>query len=254
MPDLRADRSRESVLGLIGGLGPESTIDYYRRILALWQEARPGTAPAIVIDSLDVDVGIRLVQEDRLALVDYLAASADRLVRAGAGLIAMAANTPHVVIDELGERCPVPLLSIVEACAARADAAGYVTVGLLGTRFTMEATMYPDAFARHAIEVVTPEEDARAWLHERYLGELLRGVFSDETRAGVEGICADLRAAGAEVVVLAGTELPLLLQGNSAGGLQLLDSTEIHVAAIVGALSGHPPGMRGLHPATGDGG
>jgi aspartate racemase len=223
-------------LGLIGGIGPESTIDYYRRILALWQEVRPGTAPSILIDSLDVDEGIRLVQHDRPGLVDYLAASTDRLTRAGAELIAMAANTPHIVVDELEQRCRVPLLSIVEACAARAAAEGYGTVGLLGTRFTMEARMYPDAFARHAIEVVTPEETARAWLHERYLGELLRGVFSDETRTGVETMCAGLGSGGAEAVVLAGTELPLLLGGETAGGLPILDSTEVHVASIVDAL------------------
>ena len=223
-------------LGLIGGIGPESTVDYYRRILARWQEARPGSAPSILIDSLDVDEGIRLVQSDRAGLVDYLAASADRLARAGATHIAMAANTPHVVFDALSERCRVPLLSIVEACVERVAREGMQTVGLLGTRFTMESSMFPDAFGRRGIEVLTPGEEARRWLHERYLGELLRGVFADEARTGVEQLCADLRLRGAEAVVLAGTELPLLLGGDSAGGLPLLDSTEIHVAALVDVL------------------
>src|SRR5687768_5660699 len=106
--------------GIVGGLGPESTIDYYRRILEAWQREDPSSAPAVVIDSLDVRLALRLVETDRPALVEYLLASLRRLAGAGADFAAMTANTPHIVFDELAVRSPVPLVSIVEVCADEA--------------------------------------------------------------------------------------------------------------------------------------
>jgi aspartate racemase len=107
-----------ATLGIVGGLGPESTIDYYRRILEEWKRESPSSSPSIVIDSLDVDRGLRLVEHDRPGLIEYLAASLARLAAAGADFAAMAANTPHVVFDELVARSRIPIVSIVEACAA----------------------------------------------------------------------------------------------------------------------------------------
>src|SRR6185436_6106458 len=101
-------------VGIVGGLGPESTIDYYRRILDAWEREDPSTAPGIVIDSLDVRRALHLVETDRPALVEYLLASLRRLAGAGVDFAAMTANTPHIVFDELAARSPVPLLSIVE--------------------------------------------------------------------------------------------------------------------------------------------
>lgn len=224
-------------VGLVGGLGPESTVDYYRRILALWQRERPSTAPPIVIDSLDVDRGIELVRRDRAGLVDYLHASVERLARAGCDFAALAANTPHIVFDELEARSAIPLLSIVKVCAQEAQRLGVRRVGLLGTGFTMEAGFYPEVFGRLGIEVVVPDETSRSWLHERYLGELLRGVFREETREGVRQLVTGL-SGGAEIeaVVLAGTELPLLLSATDVAALPLLDTTELHVRAIVQRL------------------
>lgn len=224
-------------LGLIGGLGPESTIDYYRRILQLWREESPGSAPAILIDSLDVDRGLRLVQHDRPALVNYLLESVHRLTRAGADFVTMAANTPHVVFDELAARAEVPMLSIVDVCADEAARHGFRRVGLLGTRFTMEGDFYPGTFARRRIDVVVPDEVDRIWLHDRYIGELLNGDFRDATRDGVLRLIRELHERHAiEALVLGGTELPLLLRGEMATALPTLDTTELHVRAIVRRL------------------
>ena len=99
--------------GLVGGLGPESTIDYYRRILQAWEREDSSTAPSLVIDSLDVKRALHLVATDRSGLTEYLVASLNRLARAGADFIAMTANTPHIVFDELVARSPVPMLSTV---------------------------------------------------------------------------------------------------------------------------------------------
>src|SRR5918911_217680 len=103
-----------TTVGLVGGVGPESTIDYYRRILEAWGRGGPSTAPSIVIDSLDVQSALRPVDVDRPALVEYLLASLRRLAGAGVDFAAMTANTPHMVFDELAARSPVPLLSIFE--------------------------------------------------------------------------------------------------------------------------------------------
>lgn len=233
----------ETRVGLVGGLGPESTIDYYRRILDRWARSDPSTAPAIVIDSLDVKRALRLVEHDRAALTDYLLDSVHRLADAGADFVALTANTPHIVFDELVARSPVPLLSIVESCAAEAQRRGLRRVALLGTRFTMEAPFYPEVFARHGVAIVTPDAEPRAWLHERYVGELLKGDFRDETRRDVIALVERLRdEQGIDAVVLGGTELPLLLGDASIAGLPALDTTELHVTAIVERMRERPGG------------
>jgi aspartate racemase len=226
-----------TTVGLVGGLGPESTIDYYRRILADWQRHDPSTAPSIVIDSLDVSRALRLVEHDRAALVEYLLDSLRRLAGAGATFAAMTANTPHIVFDELAVRASVPLISIVEACAHEAQRRGLRKLVLLGTRFTMEGAFYPEVFSRYGVTVIAPGTDDRAWVHERYIKELLAGDFRDETRDGFESLVARVRAhEKIDGVILGGTELPLLLQSPTIAGIPVLDTTAVHVKAIVARL------------------
>jgi aspartate racemase len=224
-------------VGLVGGLGPESTVDYYRRILDGWAALAPGTSPQIVIDSLDVGRALALVASDRAALIEYLSASIERLAGAQSDFIAMTANTPHIVYDELAARSAVPLLSIVETCAAEARRRGLRRLLLLGTRFTMEAPFYPAVFARRAMTVVAPDEEDRAWIPARYVGELLVGDFRDETRSGLVARAERLRdAESLDGVILGGTELPLLLGTPTLAGLPALDTTALHVDAIVARL------------------
>ena len=233
-----------SRVGLVGGLGPESTIDYYRRILELWQRERPGSAPSIVIDSIDVQQAIRLVERDRAGLVAFLADSLRRLAGAGVDFAALTANTPHIVFDELASSSPVPLVSIVETCAREAKRRGLQRLALLGTRFTMEGAFYPTVFARHDLSLVPMAADDERWIHERYLGELLKGDFRDETRAGFVALVERLRdRLRIEGVILGGTELPLLLKEPTVAGVPALDTTALHVAAIVERLLQ----MEGLH-------
>ncbi len=226
-------------LGMIGGLGPESTIDYYRRILEAWEQILPGTAPSIVIDSLDVQRALRLVSTDRPGLIEYLLASLRRLAGAGVDFAVMTANTPHIVFDDLVARSPVPLLSIVEVCAEEARGRGLGRLALLGTRFTMEGPFYPEVFARYGIAVVPPDDEDRAWVHERYIQELLKGEFRDDTRRQFVSLVSRLRdEKGVEGVILGGTELPLLLPSPVIADLPALDTTALHVAAIVERLYG----------------
>ncbi len=226
-----------TTVGMIGGLGPESTVDYYRRILEAWEREDPSTAPSIVIDSLDVRRALHLVEGDRPALTEYLLASLRRLAGAGVDFAAMTANTPHIVFDELAARSPVPLVSIVEVCAEEAQRRRLRRLALLGTRFTMEAPFYPAVCARHGIAVVPPNDADRAWVHERYVGELLRGEFRDDTREQFISVVSRLRdEERIDGVILGGTELPLLLPKPVIGEVPALDTTALHVAAIVKRL------------------
>ena len=230
-----------AIVGLVGGLGPESTIDYYRRIHAAWERDAPGTAPAIVIDSLDVQHALQLVATDRSALVAYLLASLRRLAGAGVDFAALTANTPHLVFDALAAESPVPLVSMVAVCADAARARGLRRLALLGTRFTMEAPFYPEVCARVGVAVVPPNAEDRAWVHDCYVNQLLRGDFRADTRQRLVALVERLRdEAALDGVILGGTELPLLLQSPEIAGLPVLDTTALHVAAIVERLREAP--------------
>ncbi len=223
--------------GIVGGLGPESTIDYYRRILEAWQRVDPSTAPSIVIDSLDVARALSLVATDRAALIDYLLASLRRLAGAGVDFAAMTANTPHLVFDELAALSPIPMVSIVEVCALEAQQRGLRRLALLGTRFTMDGPFYPTVFARYGMTIVLPDDAERQWVHDRYVGQLLKGEFRDDTREQFIALVNRLRSAhDVDGVILGGTELPLLLTTPEIAGIPVLDTTALHVVAIVERL------------------
>lgn len=223
--------------GLVGGLGPETTIDYYRRIIAAWQAREPASAPSLVIDSIDVKEVFRLVAADRAALAAYLSASIDRLARAGADFAAITANMPHLVFDAVESRSSIPLISIVTTCAREAERRAMRRVALLGTRFTMEAAMYPDGLGRLGIDTVIPDESERAFIHEHYEGEMIRGVFREDVRDRVVSIVDRLRATEhVDGVLLGGTELGLLLPFEQIAGVPVLNTTVLHVDAIVERL------------------
>jgi aspartate racemase len=226
-----------AIVGLVGGLGPESTIDYYRRLLDAWKAVEPATSPSIVIDSLDAQRALRLVGSDRAGLVDYLVESVHRLADAGVDFVAMTANTAHIVFDEVAVRSPVPLVSIVESCADEAKRRDFRRVALLGTRFTMEAAFYPQVFARRGMTIATPTADERAWVHDCYVNQLLKGDFRDETRGQFVALIDRLRREeNVDAAILGGTELPLLLKADDAAGIPMLDTTALHVATIIARL------------------
>lgn len=223
---------------MIGGLGPESTIDYYRSIIARYRKRNAdGSSPHILINSLDVDKGIAMLDAGRLdALADYLAYGLEPLVRGGADFAFIAANSPHLVFDELQRRSPIPLISIVRATVERAKALGLKKVGLFGTGFTMRARFYPEEFQSAGIALVIPTEQERDEIHRIYIGELLKNQFLPESRDAILRIAHRMKDEdGVEAVVLAGTELPLLLRGSDAG-IDWLDTTVIHVEAVVDEL------------------
>jgi aspartate racemase len=222
-------------LGLIGGTGPESTIDYYRLLVAEYRKQADGSSPPLVINSVDLKRMIAWMNAREFGKVaDYLSEEFARLEKAGVDFAALTANTPHIVFEELQGRTSLPLISIVEATCERAQSLGLKTVGIFGTRFTMEEAFYPKVFSRTDIKLVVPNDRERDYIHEIYFGELLKDIFLPETKAKLFAIAEEMKARdGIEALILGGTELPLLLRADEHNGTQLLDTTRIHVDRLV---------------------
>lgn len=223
-------------LGIVGGLGPESTIEYYRFIIAEYRaRTKEDSSPHILIDSIDATKAVALTQSgDMEVLADYVGSGFQRLARAGADFGLIPANTPHIAFDAIQRRSPVPLLSIVQATCDQAKKMGMKRLALLGTRFTMKGRFYPEIFSRAGIELIIPKEDECAYIHDKYLNELLKNVFRPETRAKMLTIVDRLeKSERAEGVILGGTELPLILRDPERKGIPFLDTTLIHVNAAV---------------------
>jgi aspartate racemase len=227
------------ILGIIGGLGPESTIDYYKRIVALYRErTRDGSYPKFIINSIDLKKGLDFMEVNNLAgMANYLVEEIDKLARAGATFGLISANTPHIVFDEVASRSPIPLISIVETTCEVAKARKLKRVALFGTRYTMQATFYPKVFSREGIEILVPDPEDQTYIHDKYLNELISGKFLPETRAGLLVIVDRLKARhDIHGVILAGTELPLILRGSEHNRIRFLDTTEIHCNAAVAEM------------------
>jgi len=226
-------------LGVIGGLGPESTIDYYERIIALYRErTRDGSYPRFIIISVDLKKGLNFMEAGDLAgMADYLLDGIDKLVRAGADFGLISANTPHIVFDDVASKSPIPLISIVEATCAAAKTRKLQRLALFGTRYTMQGKFYVNLFSREGIELLVPEPHDQDYIHEKYMNELVPGKFLPETRAGLLAIVDRMKAkSDIDGVILAGTELPLILRDAEHNGIPFLNTTKIHVEAAVAEM------------------
>src|SRR5438552_6055066 len=226
-------------LGIIGGLGPESTVDYYQRIIALYRERTgDGSYPEFIINSVDLKKGLDFMDaNDLTGMADYLLQGFGKLARAGADFGLISANTPHIVFEEVASKSPIPLISIVEATCAAAKARKLKRLALLGTRFTMQGTFYSKVFTREGIDLVAPDAKDQEYIHNKYLNELVPGKFLPETRDGLLAIVDRMQAkSGIDGVILAGTELPLILRDADHKGIPLLDTTKIHCQAAVAEM------------------
>ena len=229
------------LFGVVGGTGPESTIDYYRRFLATWRRRGPdGTYPRIIINSVEGGSVIRALGEGRLDdVADVLSDAVGRLAAAGAGAALLGSNASHLTFGTVAERSPIPLIHIVDVTRDAAVGAGHRRLGLFGARFVVESTLYPDRFRGSGIDIVTPDEADRAWIGRIYLEELVRGVILDATRDRLVEMATGLRDRdGIDGLILGGTELALILPEPSYAGLPILNTAQIHVEAAVDWLLG----------------
>lgn len=225
-------------LGLIGGVGPESTIPYYRGIVNGVKE-RVGKPyfPPLTIESLSCFEVIRMSsQGDTEGLTNYLLAGIHNLAAAGAEIGALACNTGHLVFDALQEKSPIPLISIVEATCNEALRQGYHKIGLLGTTATMEADFFKIPFCMAGMEVITPNAEERTYIADCIVNELEMGIVKKETTNHFLQIMERMkRDEHMEAIVLGCTELPLLFE-NSSTPVPLLDTMQIHIKALVDAI------------------
>lgn len=223
-------------IGIIGGIGPESTIDYYRRIIAAYRERQPDDSyPAIIINSVNLTKLRLLMEADRFDdVTEYMVSEVDRLAKAGAECGLLSANSGHVTFDEIQRRSAIPLVSLIEATCEAAKKLGLKRLGLVGARFTMSGRFYPEVFGREGMTVVAPSPEEQAYIHEKYFGEFVKGIFLPETRARLlEIVDRMIERDKIEGLILGGTELPLILTETTHRGIPLLDTTGIHVQAIV---------------------
>jgi aspartate racemase len=226
-------------LGIIGGLGPESTLDYYQRIIALYRERTgDGHYPEFVVVSIDLRKGLDFMDANNLSgMADYLLEGIGKLARAGADFGIISANTPHIVFDEVASGSPIPLISIVEATRAAAKVKNLKRLALFGTRYTMQSNFYPKVFSREGIELLLPHQHDQDYIHDKYFSELVPGEFLTETRVGLLAIIDRMKAKSAiDGVILAGTELPLILSDAEHNGIPFLDTTKIHCEAAVAQM------------------
>ena len=147
-------------LGLVGGMGPESTIPYYHDIVYGVQEALGKSIfPELSIESVNVFEVLRLCGEKQYdKLTEYLLGAINNLAKSGADFAALSANTPHIVFDKLKEQSPIPLISIVEATCEEAKLRGVKKIGLLGTIFTMTGEFFKAPFVKNGIQIIVPTE------------------------------------------------------------------------------------------------
>ncbi len=221
-------------IGLVGGMSWHSTITYYRLINEAVAARLGGHASArIALQSLDFsEVRACQVRGDWDRSAALLADAARRCEAGGADLVGLCTNLMHRNFAAMEAAVSVPAVHIADAVAAVARREGWTTLGLLGTRWVMEETFYADRLAGHGIGVVVPDEPGRALVDRVVFDELTRGVIRDESRAAYVALMRDLRDAGADAVVLACTEIGLLVAPEQAP-LPVVDSAEAHAALLV---------------------
>ena len=221
-------------IGILGGMSPESTVAYYEYITRTYTERFGDYGyPEILIYSVSFQEYVDWPNQDRWDLVaEGLSQAAQKLVAAGADLILIATNTMHLVFDEVQARVEVPMLSLLDAIAEAILARDLHTVGLLGTKFTMEKGFYQDALARRGISTLVPSASDRDYVHRVIYEELVAGQIRDESRDGYIAIIHKLVERGAEGIILGCTEIPLLVNEASAG-IPLFDTTQIHAEAAL---------------------
>ena len=221
-------------IGLIGGMSWESSAEYYRIInQRVRDQLGPLRSAQLVMYSVDfgpVEQAQHAGRWDDTALI--LEDAARRLEAGGAECVVLCTNTMHLVAPRIEAAVSIPFLHIADAAGAAAVAAGTLTVGLLGTAFTMEQDFLKSRLTAQGLTVLVPDADERQAVHRIIYDELCVGVISDESRQVYQRVIESLAARGAQAIILGCTEISLLVKPEHSD-LPLLDTTELHAQAAV---------------------
>ncbi|NLD35813.1 MAG: amino acid racemase [Desulfatiglans sp.] len=222
-------------IGILGGIGPESTVDYYREIIRAFVTGHPELAyPEIIVYSANMNELMGFVSTKNWPeLSKWLLEKITSLHLAGAEFAAIASNTPHIVFDEISAKSPIPLLSIVEETCKTAQEMGLKNIGLMGTKLTMEADFYKKPFISKGMSIVVPSEEEQNIIHHRLFSEIELGIIKDSTREELLSIVKRMiEEEHIDSLILGCTELPLILT-ESRFGIPFLNTSAIHCESII---------------------
>jgi aspartate racemase len=231
-------------IGIVGGLGPEATIDYYKEMINLVNgrnERGNLTYPEIIIYSVNMARFIGYLDaKDYSAAVSYISGCISRLEYAGADFAAISANTPHMFFNDIQQRVHIPLISIVETCLKKARHLGLKRCGLFGTRFTMNADFYQQVFEPEGIRILVPEKKEIDRINELLFTELELGIFKDSTRMELLDIVQKMKEVHRiDALILGCTEFPIMFTEEHYLGIPFLNTTRIHAEEIIRQSTGH---------------
>jgi len=218
-------------IGILGGMSWESTSLYYRWLNEGVKERLGGLHSArIVLCSLDfAEVATLQKQEAWAKAGDILAAEASALESAGADMVILATNTMHIVADKISAAIKIPFIHLADATADQIVAAEIKTVGLLGTKFTMEKDFYKGRIESRGIKVIVPDESDRQLVHDVIYNELCKGQINPASKVAFQKIINNMAATqGAQGIILGCTEITMLI-GAQDTTIPQFDTTRIHV-------------------------
>lgn len=223
-------------VGIVGGMGPESTVDYYQTIISKFQtkiESKEDS-PELFINSINVYKMFNFLKNKQIEeLIDYLANAIENLEKAGCDFVVMAANTPHIVFEQVNTRVQIPMISIVEETYIRTVELGIENIGLLGTQFTMENDFFKKPFISNQKKIIVPNPLEQEYIHKKIIEELGNGIVNNETKKEfIEIINRMIREEHIQGVILGCTELPMLIKPEDTD-IHQLNTTEIHINKIV---------------------
>ncbi|ENH95731.1 aspartate racemase [Gracilibacillus halophilus YIM-C55.5] len=223
-------------VGIIGGLGPESTVEYYQSIIKKYQQ-RLGSQevlPELVINSINMYQVFTFISNGNLdGLADYLTKAVNTVDTAGADFAIISANTPHIVFEKVQENTNIPLISIVEETYKQAESLDLNKMGLIGTKFTMEHDFFKQPFRDGNTEIIVPHEQEQQYIHEKIVAELENGIVNQETKQSYLEIIERMRKEdGIEGIILGCTELPMIIKEDDLD-IPELNTTDIHINRTV---------------------
>lgn len=225
-------------IGIIGGLGPESTIDYYKNIISIYRkESGDLNYPEIIINSINMtEMLFYIAKKDYSKLIDLLLLSISKLKNSGATFAVIASNTPHIVFDQLKDKTVLPLISIVEETCKKAFSLKIKKILLIGTAFTMKSDFYQKGFSSYNIETIVPDQKEQDIIQNIIFPELEEGIVIPEKKKQLIKICNEIIIKeNIDAIVLGCTELPLMLKDDDFN-IKILNTAQIHINAVVARL------------------
>jgi aspartate racemase len=221
-------------IGLIGGTGWVSTLEYYRLINEGINKRLGGlnAARCILYSFNYADINEFNLRDDHEGIYKLVLDAAIKLKNSGADCLMLCANTMHQYVERLEEEIKLPIIHIADATAAEIKKQGLKTIGLIGTKFTMEMDFYTKRLSNAGIISLVPEKSERLFIHSTIMNELLKEEYKPETKQRFLEIINDLEQNGAQGIVLGCTEIPLLIKQKDIH-LPVFNTLEIHAKAAV---------------------